>query len=151
MNPNALQLDDFDPQSQNLLQGLQFLDMDKIDFDGKQNGFTNLLRPQKPMQFTQYYSQEIAQNQDYKKLIHNKGLNVYTDQDEETMNDGELNEIVIYSNRFHKIIDGIEISLFVSKNGARLLRNFKEVIPYSNEIVLFLEKDDKNNLFGSVL
>ncbi len=153
MNTNALNVDDFDPESQNLLQGMKFLDMDSIDFEGRQNGFGSLTSPksQKPTTpFTQFYSNEIAQNNNYKTVVNQEKLKVYTDE-EITLDGGTLKEVILYNNRHSKTIDGITISLFISKNGAKILRQYKEVIPSSNEIVLFIEKDDKNNVFGSVL
>lgn len=41
MNTNTIPFDDFDPESQSLFQGMKFLDLGTIDFEGRQNGFTH--------------------------------------------------------------------------------------------------------------
>jgi hypothetical protein len=56
MNTNIVNLDDFDPESQRLFQGMTFLDLDKIDFDGKQNGFNQLKTNKSFEDFTNEYA-----------------------------------------------------------------------------------------------
>jgi hypothetical protein len=77
------------------------------------------------------------------------GITVYADDDIDL--EKQLEEVKVYENRFYKEFKDFTFVLFVSKNGARLLNQYKECTVSSNEIALFLEVNDSNNVFGSVM
>jgi hypothetical protein len=78
------------------------------------------------------------------------GIKVYAD-DDIPIKGGTLEEVKVYDNDFYKDFKDFSFTLFVTKNGARLLSQFKECVVSSNEIALFLEIDDVNNFTGSVM
>ena len=140
--------DAFDEQSQTLLQGLKM-----IDFEGLQNSFfkdKNTLAPENPLLFKTYNSSQIAINNNYKTIINEEQLKVYTDP-ENNFPIQTLKEVILYENRFERDIDDLKIVLFLSSNGAGILKQYEEVEPTREELILFIETNDKNNLFGSVL
>ena len=83
-------------------------------------------------------------------IYESKGVSVFA-EDEIPPNTILLKEIKVYDNDFYKEFKDFSFTLFVSKNGARLLTQYKECVVTSNEIALFLEIDDVNNFTGSVM
>jgi hypothetical protein len=79
-----------------------------------------------------------------------KGVRVYTDEDIPP-NTIQLKEVKVYNNDFYKEFKDFSFTLFVSKDGARLLTQYKECVVSSDEIALFLEINDVNNFTGSVM
>ncbi|WP_395077140.1 hypothetical protein, partial [Flavobacterium sp.] len=79
-----------------------------------------------------------------------KGVTVFAD-DEIPPNTILLKEVKVYDNDFYKEFEDFSFTLFVSKNGARLLTQYKECEVFSNEIALFLEINDETNFTGSVM
>ena len=140
--------DEFDEQSQTLLQEFK-----TVDFNGLQNSFfkdKNTLAPENPLFFKTYNSTQIATNNNYKNIINEEQLKVYTDP-ESNFPIQTLKEVIVYSNRYEKDIDDIKIVLFLSSNGVGILKQYEEVEPTKEELILFIETNDKYNLFGSVL
>ncbi len=82
-----------------------------------------------------------------KPVAESKGFQIYSDEPIFTK---DIEEVTIYRNRFAETIGGIDVVLFASKNGAFLLQRFMEALPQSNELILFLEIDDKYN-YNTVL
>ncbi len=79
-----------------------------------------------------------------------KGVRVYADEDIPP-NTIQLKEVKVYDNDFYKEFKDFSFTLFVSKDGARLLTQHKECVVSSDEIALFLEINDVNNFTGSVM
>jgi len=123
-----------------------------LSFPG--NGF-----PQFPMPFgfTELNTGQLA-NKYYnnRALFKTSKLEVYADEESTALFDNgdpvtELEEVIAYDNQVYKEYKDFDLRLFTSTDGVRLLQQYKEVKVYSNEIVLFLEIDDKTNFFGSVM
>ena len=53
--------------------------------------------------------------------------------------------------RFIKEFDGFELILFANSDGAVILQHFEYATPKPNQLILFLEINDKTNYFGSVM
>ncbi|WBV59456.1 hypothetical protein PFY12_10340 [Chryseobacterium camelliae] len=101
-----------------------------------------------PTELKQKTTKQIA-NTYYngRPVAETKGFQIYSDEPVFTKN---IEEVIIYRNRFAETIGGIDVVLFASKNGAFLLQLFMEALPQSNELILFLEIDDKYN-YNTVL
>ncbi len=95
------------------------------------------------LEFKQKTSRQIADT-DYggKPILNGKGFQVYSD---DPVFGGNIEEIVVYKSRFSQVIAGIDVVLFASRNGAFLLQRYMEALPGSNELILFLEIDDRYN------
>ncbi|MDR3024205.1 zincin-like metallopeptidase toxin domain-containing protein [Chryseobacterium sp.] len=96
-----------------------------------------------PPELKQKTSRQIA-NTYYggKPLVDGNGFQIYSD---DPVFGGNIEEVVVYKSRFSKTIAGIDVVLFASKNGAFLLQRYMEALPNSNELILFLEIDDRYN------
>lgn len=70
------------------------------------------------------------------------GFQIYSD---EPVFRGNIEEVVVY--RFSQTIEGIDLVLFASKNGAFLLQRYLEVLPGSKQLILlFLDDVDFEDL-----
>ncbi|WP_454047924.1 hypothetical protein [Chryseobacterium sp. Marseille-Q8038] len=96
-----------------------------------------------PLELKQKTSRQIA-NTYYggKPVADGNGFQIYSD---DPVFGGNIDEVVVYKSRFRQTIAGIDVVLFASKNGAFLLQRFMEALPNSNELILFLEIDDRYN------
>lgn len=96
-----------------------------------------------PEDIKQLTSQQIA-NTYYqgKPVTSGKGFTIYSD---ESTLEGTIEQVTLYRSRFYKKVGDIDVVLFASKNGAFLLQRYMGVLPQSNELILFLEIDDKYN------
>lgn len=96
-----------------------------------------------PPELKQKTSRQIA-NTYYggKPIAERNGFQIYSD---DPVFGGNIEEVVVYKSRFSKTIAGIDVVLFASKNGAFLLQRYLEALPNSNELILFLEIDDRYN------
>ncbi|WP_288377025.1 hypothetical protein [uncultured Chryseobacterium sp.] len=96
-----------------------------------------------PPELKQKTSRQIA-NTYYggKTVAEGNGFQIYSD---DPIFGGNIDEVVVYKSRFSKTIAGIDVVLFASKNGAFLLQRYMEALPNSNELILFLEIDDRYN------
>ncbi|MDR4891628.1 MULTISPECIES: cysteine peptidase family C39 domain-containing protein [unclassified Chryseobacterium] len=96
-----------------------------------------------PLELKQKTSRQIA-NTYYggKPVTDGNGFQIYSD---DPVFGGNIDEVVVYKSRFRQTIAGIDVVLFASKNGAFLLQRFMEALPNSNELILFLEIDDRYN------
>ncbi|MGE8512910.1 MAG: hypothetical protein ACN6N7_09450 [Chryseobacterium culicis] len=96
-----------------------------------------------PLELKQKTSRQIA-NTYYggKPVADGNGFQIYSD---DPVFGGNIDEVVVYKSRFTQTIAGIDVVLFASKNGAFLLQRFMEALPNSNELILFLEIDDRYN------
>src|SRR6201989_981422 len=115
-----------------------FLKGDPAKFPG--SSFPVLTSPPELKQLT---AKQIA-NTYYsgQPVMEGNGFQIYSD---EPVFGGNIEEIVVYKSRFSQIIGGIEVVLFVSKNGAFLLQRYMEALPGSNQLILFLEINDEYN------
>jgi predicted double-glycine peptidase len=96
-----------------------------------------------PPELQQKTSRQIA-NTYYggKTVVEGNGFQIYS---EDPVFGGNIDEVVVYKSRFRQTIAGIDVVLFASKNGAFLLQRYMEALPNSNELILFLEIDDRYN------
>lgn len=96
-----------------------------------------------PPELKQKTSRQIA-NTYYggKPIAERNGFQIYSD---DPVFGGNIEEVVVYKSRFSQTIAGIDVVLFASKNGAFLLQRYLEALPNSNELILFLEIDDRYN------
>ncbi|KAB1231863.1 zincin-like metallopeptidase toxin domain-containing protein [Chryseobacterium viscerum] len=96
-----------------------------------------------PPELKQKTSRQIA-NTYYggKPVVDGNGFQIYSD---DPVFGGNIEEVVVYKSRFSQTIAGIDVVLFASKNGAFLLQRYMEALPNSNELILFLEIDDRYN------
>ncbi|MDQ1856701.1 hypothetical protein [Chryseobacterium sp. WLY505] len=96
-----------------------------------------------PPELKQKTSRQIA-NTYYggKPVVDGNGFQIYSD---DPVFGGNIEEVVVYKSRFSKTIAGVDVVLFASKNGAFLLQRYMEALPSSNELILFLEIDDRYN------
>lgn len=96
-----------------------------------------------PPELKQKTSRQIA-NTYYngKPVADGNGFQIYSD---DPVFGGNIEEVVVYKSRFRQTIAGIDVVLFASKNGAFLLQRYMEALPNSNELILFLEIDDRYN------
>ncbi len=96
-----------------------------------------------PPELQQKTSRQIA-NTYYggKTVVEGNGFQIYS---EDPVFGGNIDEVVVYKSRFSQTIAGIDVVLFASKNGAFLLQRYMEALPNSNELILFLEIDDRYN------
>ncbi|WP_426481198.1 cysteine peptidase family C39 domain-containing protein [Chryseobacterium sp. R2ACT005] len=96
-----------------------------------------------PPELKQKTSRQIA-NTYYggKPVVDGNGFQIYSD---DPVFGGNIDEVVVYKSRFRQTIAGIDVVLFASKNGAFLLQRYMEALPNSNELILFLEIDDRYN------
>ncbi|WP_312510612.1 hypothetical protein [Chryseobacterium culicis] len=96
-----------------------------------------------PSELKQKTSRQIA-NTYYggKTVAEGNGFQIYSD---DPIFGGNIDEVVVYKSRFRQTIAGIDVVLFASKNGAFLLQRYMEALPNSNELILFLEIDDRYN------
>ncbi|WP_343640916.1 cysteine peptidase family C39 domain-containing protein [Chryseobacterium sp.] len=77
-----------------------------------------------------------------KPVVDGNGFQIYSD---DPVFGGNIDEVVVYKSRFSQTIAGVDVVLFASKNGAFLLQRYLEALPNSNELILFLEIDDRYN------
>ncbi|WEK69009.1 MAG: hypothetical protein P0Y62_14285 [Candidatus Chryseobacterium colombiense] len=81
-----------------------------------------------------------------KPLIKSEGYEVYTDETD-PIKEQQIEEILVY--KYYKGIFGdITVKLFASKDGVFLLERFRQIQePTDKTIILFMEIDDKYNLY----
>ncbi|SFN66954.1 hypothetical protein SAMN05421594_3750 [Chryseobacterium oleae] len=96
-----------------------------------------------PPELKQLTAKQIA-NTYYsgKPVMEGNGFQIYSD---EPVFGGNIEEVVVYKSRFSQMIEGIEVVLFASKNGAFLLQRYMEALPSSKQLILFLEINDRYN------
>ncbi|MBB4806735.1 hypothetical protein HNP38_002031 [Chryseobacterium defluvii] len=100
-----------------------------------------VLKP--PAEFKQLTAKQIANMYyDGKPVAEGNGYKIYSD---DPKLEGDIEEVVIYKTRFRQVINGIDVVLFASKSGAFLLQRYLEALPESNQLILFLEIDDRYN------
>lgn len=104
--------------------------------------------------FTMLYSEDLVKQAYENNLIYKfKNFYIYASKEVE----GEFNvsealeEIVLNDSAVYDYVDGLSITLFANHNGAELLRQYKDTVAKSNELILFLELDDSTNIMGSVM
>ncbi|GAB0155006.1 hypothetical protein CHRYSEOSP005_02660 [Chryseobacterium sp. Alg-005] len=96
-----------------------------------------------PVEFKQLTSKQIADTYyNGKPVTEGKGFQIYSD---DPVFGGNIEEVTLYKTRFNQTIGGIDVVLFASRDGAFLLQRFMEALPQSNELILFMEIDDKYN------
>lgn len=96
-----------------------------------------------PPELKQKTSRQIA-NTYYggKPVVDGNGFQIYSD---DPVFGGNIEEVIVYKSRFSQTIAGVDVVLFASTNGAFLLQRYLEALPNSNELILFLEIDDRYN------
>jgi Metallopeptidase toxin 4 len=154
---------DFDKESKAALLAMKFLNFEDIQkgkndfFKTTNNGLNPVAKqnkfPQFPVgfKFTTLSTNDIGNNYyGNNPKFQQGGITVYTD-DDIPIKGGTLDEVKVYGDRFVKEFNGFNFVLFATKNGALLLEQYKACVPYHDEIVLFLEINDSNNFFGSVM
>ncbi len=104
-----------------------------------------------PLLFKKQSSRQIAQNYNYQPVLDQDHFKVYNDPETSVVDGGLLKDTTVYNNRFEKYLDNIKVILFLTGNGITVLKQYEEVEADHNELILFVEKNDKHNLFGSVL
>lgn len=151
-NPNQYQwdkLNKYTPNPQVPLIPLQ-KEIGKT-IDGKNNYFINdNLQNQKlstSLIGAKYYND--------KPIIDENGVTVYAEETI-TLDGDELDEVTItaeriYKNKYSKPFENFELVVFIHTDGALILQQNEEVEAKSNQLVLFLEANNKSNYFGSVL
>lgn len=151
-NPNQYQwdkLNKYTPNPQVPLIPLQ-KEMGKT-IDGKNNYFINdnLKNPKLSTELigAKYYKD--------KPIIDENGSTVYAEEII-IIEGGELEGAIIhteriYKNKYAKSFDNFELVVFIHTDGALILQQNDEVEAKSNQLVLFLEANNKSNYFGSVL
>ncbi|MDR6921243.1 hypothetical protein [Chryseobacterium sp. 2987] len=96
-----------------------------------------------PSEQKQLTAKQIANTYyDGKAALSGKGFQIYTD---DPIFGGNIEEVVIYQSMYRKTIEGIDVILFASKDGAFLLQRYMEALPDSNQLILFLEINDQYN------
>lgn len=104
--------------------------------------------------FTMLYSEDLVKQAYENNLIYKfKNFYIYASKEVEgEFNVSEaLDEIVLNDSAIYDYVDDMSITLFANHNGAELLRQYKDTVAKSNELILFLELDDSTNIMGSVM